>query len=361
MARDDRLSGVDLAARVVASATGRGADLVDFDVASTPTAKAAARALGLDGAIIVTGSHLAPDWNGLKLIAAPDWMPVDVRELREASSRPARRGSVKVETGAARLHAAAICAAVDVERIRDARLKVTCSGGAGPVADLLLDELGCRRDRPEVALRLDPDGDRLQLADERGVPLDTEVLLPFVAQAREARVVVRSTDTSHMIDRLVAEKGGLVHASPPGELHVARAVAALEADLAGEGNGGVILPAAGPYRDGLAAAACVLELLATTGRPLSALAAALPRLFRRRSSVACPDAEIAHARLEAVAASFGRTLGLAHEGVLVERATAWGLVRQSATEPVIRVTSEATTEEEAVSVHDELRKAVEGA
>ena len=117
------------------------------------------------------------------------------------------------------------------------------------------------------------------------------------------------------------------------------------------------MPEVGLARDGLAAAAVVLELVATTRRPLARIADELPRLARVRSTLEWADAADALATLRAV----GRRLGAPavadpRLGVRVERPDgAWGLVRLSGTEQVVRVTAEAPTAEQAQELHDRLR------
>jgi phosphomannomutase len=211
----------------------------------------------------------------------------------------------------------------------------------------------------DVGLALDADGDRLRLVDERGAEHDPECTLPLIALARGARSVVRSSDTSRMVDHVVGARGGWVRATGPGELHVLGALLDVGADLAGEGNGGVVVPEMALARDGLAAAVSVLELLALTGRPLSALLAELPRLERRRSIVPCPDPALAARLMAETAGRIGTEIDDPDAGVFVERAGGvWGLVRASATEPVIRVTVEAPSIRDADALHARLRATV---
>lgn len=356
LARDERPEGVSLAATVAAVATARGADVVELGVVSTPAAKLAARSRDLGGAVIVTGSHLGPEQNGLKFVAAPDYLPVDPRTL-PAPGLAATRGAVSSDDGADREHAAAVVASVDAEAIRRARLQVHATGGAGRAAALALEQLGCDPGPDGIGVLLDADGDRLQLVDEGGDALDPECTLPLVALARRARTVVRGADTGSTVDRLVDR----VEVVPPGELHLATRLLAIRADVAGEGNGGAIVPAVVIARDGLAAAAAVLELVARSGRPLSALAAELPRRPMRRSTLPCPGLAEGAAALETVGRREGLAVGDPLEGLRVERpGGAWALVRVSATEPVLRITAEAPTEAEATALHDAVRAAVEG-
>lgn len=156
-------------------------------------------------------------------------------------------------------------------------------------------------------------------------------------------------------------RGGRPHAGPPireWEIHLVEALID-GGDLAGEGNGGVAVPAVGLARDGIATAAAVLELLARSRKPLSTLCAELPSYARRRSTLPCDDANGARVALETLAAQLGTEPREPTAGVRVEvgRDT-WGLVRLSATEPVLRITAEAPTQREADDLHAELSAAM---
>ena len=381
VARDERPEGRAIAEEAIELALAHGADVLDLGVAATPAAKVVLRRRGLGGAIVITGSHLAPDHNGVKLVLGPAGRPVDASRLPVPGAPPPDRGSLTADAdAAAEDHVAAICAAVDVETIRSARLAVGVEGGAGASAALLLDTLGAAvpAGRADVTLRLDPDGDRLELTDERGVALDPELTLGLALLATQARTVVKGADTSRAIEALAERTGAVVHVVAPGEVHLFDALAEHAATgarhlptsgegavpgtssvlgrsgyqappqfwggpgarhlLAGEGNGGVIVPAIGPGRDGLAAAAVILELVARTGRPLSALVEDVPSLARRRSTVPVGDRGAARSTLERLGLPRDdqwRGLEATGDG------GAWGLVRLSATEPLLRVTTEA--------------------
>src|SRR5690606_19150615 len=71
--------------------------------------------------------------------------------------------------------------------------------------------------------------------------------------------------------------GARFHRAPVGEANVARSIVSEGAVIGGEGNGGVILPALHVGRDAPLAAALILQHLAVTGEPLSALVAGAPR------------------------------------------------------------------------------------
>ena len=89
-------------------------------------------------------------------------------------------------------------------------------------------------------------------------------------------------------------------------------------------------------------AAKVLELIATTGKPLSEHADALPAYHLARRSVPVP----AEARDRVLAAIKEATRGervLTVDGFRVDRDAGWVLVRPSGTEPLFRIYAEART------------------
>ena len=69
VARDERPAGIDLASTVIAIARELGLDVRDLGAVATPTAKLAARLRELEGAVIVTASHLGPEWSGPRVVA----------------------------------------------------------------------------------------------------------------------------------------------------------------------------------------------------------------------------------------------------------------------------------------------------
>ena len=66
--RDARLSGEMVKHVVVGTLMGMGWDVVDIDLASTPTTELAVTMEGADGGIILTASHNPKQWNALKLL-----------------------------------------------------------------------------------------------------------------------------------------------------------------------------------------------------------------------------------------------------------------------------------------------------
>ncbi|MGH2955423.1 MAG: hypothetical protein ACRDL6_00305, partial [Solirubrobacterales bacterium] len=364
LASDGRPGNEELCSQAVEAITARGRDVVDFGVVSTPGAKLAAHERGLAGAVIVTASHLPHGWSGLKLVIAPRYFPVDVGALPEPAERAGTTGERSEDAEAAALHADAVVRTVDADAIRARAPEVGLAGGAGEAGRLMLELLGCRPGglTADLTLRLDADGDRLALADRGGNELDEETTFALAVTAVRPRRAVKGADTSRMIEDIVAGWAGEVETVPPGELHLVEAVARTGADLAGEGNGGVVHPRVALARDGLAAGALVLDLIARTGASLAELAAGLPAYARRRSRFPCEAGDSARAAAEAIALAYGVDEADPATGVRLELGEGtWAMVRRSATEPVLRITVEGPDRTAVDALHAELHESIAAA
>ena len=196
--------------------------------------------------------------------------------------------------------------------------------------------------------------------DEKGAPLSEELTLVLAAWQfleNERSDIVVNLSTSTLTDWLSGKFGVRVHRAPVGEFWVSKKMLELGAKIGGEGNGGVIVLDVHPVRDSLTAAALVLSLLARTGKRLSEIVSSLPRMFMVKSKVAFSgdfkrvSDEIVN-RFPHKTENFddGVWLGLEH-GFLH--------VRQSNTEPVVRIIAESTEESEAKRIVFEAKKIVE--
>src|SRR5450830_1764835 len=81
--RDGRLSGPDLAAALARGIQKAGIDVIDLGMVATPMTYFAAYQLNTHSAVMVTGSHNPPDYNGLKMVLGGDTLSGDtIQALR---------------------------------------------------------------------------------------------------------------------------------------------------------------------------------------------------------------------------------------------------------------------------------------
>ena len=147
-----------------------------------------------------------------------------------------------------------------------------------------------------------------------------------------------------------------------GEIHVVLAMRDTRAVLGGEGNGGVIDPRVGFVRDSFVAMALVLDLLAATGQPLSALVDDLPQYAMVKDQYPRPisDGTPAHpdALFDQVAASHGDAQADRRDGLRLDWPDRWVHLRASNTEPIVRVIAEGPNLATARALADDLGRAV---
>src|SRR5690606_18071538 len=305
-------------ARARLAAAGHRAVLVASPV-PTPVVASAVRRGEADAAPVFTASHNPPEYQGAKGIAA--WgagvTEAQARRIESLAARALARGPRAVPDAAAPAAAldlvpaylAALDAAVDRGALRRARPALAYDAlhgtGAG-VCDRALRALGARVESlsprrsprfggaapdptPErlaalvarvragggrvLGLATDGDADRYAVVDADGTPLsETEGLALLVDRlARTGRLrrgVAISIATGTLVERVAAAHGVSVSRHPIGFKHLARALAAGEADVAGEESGGFAADALGRDKDGILACALFAEIAAAEGLPL---------------------------------------------------------------------------------------------
>jgi phosphomannomutase len=212
----------------------------------------------------------------------------------------------------------------------------------------------------DFGVALDPDGDRAAFVDAAGVPLGEEYTVALgveVALAKRRGPVVTNLSTSRILDAVCERAGVTLHRSAVGEAHVVGEMRARGAVAGGEGNGGMILPAAHYGRDGLVAVALVAQGLATSGIPLRAWADRLPRYTMIKEKVERPEApwERIAGRLKE---SFADHRLDTADGLRFSRDEEWLHVRTSGTEPVVRLIAESPSEARTRAMLDAAHRAL---
>lgn len=143
---------------------------------------------------------------------------------------------------------------------------------------------------------------------------------------------------------IAASFGVPCHLSKVGEANVTDRMIAEHAVYGGEGSGGPIDPRVGFVRDSFVGMAQVLDAMAHSGRPISALVADLPKYEIHKTTVHLPshlEPTIAIDRLfGAVIARFPDARASRLDGLRLDWDDAWLLIRPSNTEPIVRAVAE---------------------
>lgn len=396
--RDGRTTGRMLADAIRSGLESIGRDVIDADVAATPTTGVLVRHYRAAGGIQISASHNPPEYNGIKLfsgqgnvISAADGQKVIDRFRNHEPLWAAYNNIGHVETCKTPddAHFHLVHGIVDVARIQGHGFNVLLDSNHGAGSDLgtmLLEALGCKvtvlggepdgrfshppeptaenlasvlaavpLGKANIGFCQDPDADRLAIIDETGRYLGEEYTLALCVDhvLRESRgPIVTNCSTSRMTEDLAKRYKAPFHRSAVGEANVVEVMRKHDAILGGEGNGGVIDPRVGYVRDSFVGMALVLDAMAKRELPVSKLADELPR-YEIVKGKATLDPKRVPAALKKLEKHFKTATADRMDGLRLDWPGKWVLVRASNTEPIVRVIAEAPTAKEAQELCDE--------
>jgi len=404
MGRDTRPSGVMIRNAVTAGLLACGVNVVDLGVVTTPGVALMVRKLNADGGVIITASHNPIEYNGIKFLQ-PSGTGLSVDQAAElkkiwesgqfAFADSLGQGTESQDATTHVKHIDEVCQTIDVNGVAAKRFKVVLDSinGAGcEVTPILLEKLGCeavhinseptghfahkpepieenlsglceavRKHKADIGFAQDPDADRLVVVDERGNFIGEEYTLAlataYVLKHRKGKIATNLV-TSRMIDDIAAAAGCEVVRTPTGEANVANAMEAQGCIFGGEGNGGVIEPRIVPVRNSLVGIALTLAYMAETSKKLSELAAEIPSYIMLKTKLPCaPEAasEVAR-RVRDIYESNDAAKFDEADGLRIDIPEGWLSVRASNTEPIMRITAEASDEKTAQSLISQVQK-----
>ena len=401
--RDARLSGPMVSNLVTSTLTAMGMDVVNIGLASTPTTEIAVVEEGAIGGIIITASHNPKQWNALKLLNEKgeflnDAQGKEVLRIAESGeytfAEVDNLGHEYVNDTYNRRHIEQVLALelVDTDAIAKANFTVAVdavNSVGGIVIPQLLRALGVKNiielnceatgkfahtpepipqnltqisslmadGKADVGFVVDPDVDRLAIVMEDGRMFVEEYTLVSIADyvlSHTPGSTVSNLSSSRALRDVTAAHGCTYNAAAVGEVNVVTKMKETNAIIGGEGNGGVIYPAAHYGRDALVGVALFLTLLAKSGKKVSELRATYPAYEIAKNKIELtPDLDV-DAILQAVKERYAGERITDIDGVKIDCADSWVHLRKSNTEPIIRIYSEAHTMAEA----DELAESI---
>ncbi len=388
LARDTRVSGSIIKNIAIEVLTGAGFEITDIDIAPTPTLIFLVRNMPFDGGVMISASHNPKEYNGLKFFTSSA-MYINEAELEEIKSYLGKTveqkdgGIVKENKNLGKKHVEHIIKNVDRDLIRGKKFKVVLDviNGAGyELAPMLLRELWCdvivingepngdfahvpeplaenlvglgekvRGVTADVGFAEDPDADRLVLCDEHGEIVFEEYTLSLSIEAVLSKGpgdIVTNLSTSNTNEDLVQKVGGKNFRTKVGEGNVVEGIIEHHAVIGGEGSGGVIYPKINLCRDSLVAMALTLEYMAKVDEPLSKIIMDLPKYYSVKKKK--PFIGSLNEIFEKVVGALPDGRADYRDGLRIDfKDRSWVQIRESNTEPIVRIWSEAKTKDRA--------------
>ena len=395
--RDGRISSPGLETALVAGLVSTGLTVFRTGICPSPALYFAVHHLGLDGGVMVTGSHNPPQYNGFKMMAGVE--PFFGRDLRDLGERAL--GGVRVR-GQGRVCEPDIIGPW-TRRLRDGldidpglRVVWDCgNGAAGPALvhlcrtlpghhRILFEEVDgrfpnhhpdptvagnlvalateVRRHRADLGIAFDGDADRIGVVDETGAGLPGDLLLALFAEdvlrERPGSAVIADVKSSQVLFDRIAGLGGTPVMSPSGHSLIRHRMAETGAPLAGELSGHIFF--ADRYYgfdDAFYAAMRLLDILSRRREALRQFRAGLPRLASTPEfRLPCPDARkfAVIADIRTRLAARGDLEVCTMDGIRVRGADGWWLLRASNTEDALVARIEAADGAGLARLHAEL-------
>lgn len=390
--RDARISGPMIHNLVVNTLIGLGIDVIDLGLSTTPTVEVAVPLEKADGGIILTASHNPKQWNALKLLNAKGEFlsgadGAKILEIAEAEafdfSDVDSLGTITENDAYMDIHIDEVLnlPLVDAEAVAKRKFKVVVDGvnsSGGIIIPKLLEQMGvevvelycepnghfphnpeplkehlgdiCKlvvEEKADFGIVVDPDVDRLAFISNDGEMFGEEYTLVAVADyvlSKTPGNTVSNMSSSRALRDITEKHNGSYQASAVGEVNVVELMKASNAIIGGEGNGGIIYPEIHYGRDALVGVALFLTHLANQTQTVAEMRAAYPQYFMSKNKIELTPQIDVDAVMKQIAEKYASENLSTIDGVKIDFPTEWVHLRKSNTEPIIRIYTEAPTQ-----------------
>ena len=395
LGRDTRPSGEELMINVSDQLQSCGRNVIILGIVPTPTIQYMVQNTEAQGGIVITASHNPVEWNGFKFIRndgtffRPDECKnlFSIMDANNFSIHENDMGEIMQDVNAVQKHIINILglSCLNINQIRNKKFNVVIDAinGAGYDAlPKLLEALNCTvipincnpsgdfirgaeplpknlrmlsetvlKTEADIGLAIDPDADRLAVVSNKGMPIGEEYTLAlaadgYIKEKQSEETFVINLSTSMVLEKIANQHNCKVIRTPVGEINVVEKMIEIDAELGGEGNGGIILKESHFGRDSLVGCAMVLNRLSQTNESLHDIYIGLPQFVIVKDKI-----EISKNVLNDLINHSRKIFDDANlnieDGVKFTWDNKWVHLRGSNTEPIIRIYAEAPTYEEA--------------
>jgi phosphomannomutase len=394
--RDARKSGPMVSGLIITTLRSLGINVIDLDLATTPTVELALTGSGAEGGIIVTASHNPAEWNALKLLgengeflSSEDGL--NVLKIAESENfefaSDGSKGKLITDNSWGQKHIDQILNLdlVNVKEIKAAGISVAIdcinSVGALVIPDLLrslgVDKISqinstpdgnfahnpepipanltgisefVVKEKADVGFVVDPDVDRLAIVCEDGSMFGEEYTLVAVADyilKHTPGNTVSNLSSTKALKDITVKYGYSHYSSAVGEVNVVDEMKKRGAVVGGEGNGGVIYPELHYGRDALVGIALFLSHLANSRMKCTSLRQLYPQYFISKKKLNLLPSVDFRIITDTVKRHFHDHIIDERDGLWIGHSNGWLQIRKSNTEPIMRIYAEGRTSKEA--------------
>ena len=391
--RDARISGPMIHNLITHTLIGLGIDIIDLGLSTTPTVEIAVPLENADGGIILTASHNPKQWNALKLLnekgeflsAKEGELILQIAEDEAFTfSEVDDLGTITENDAYMDIHIDEVLnlPLVDAEAVAKRKYKVVVdavNSSGGIIIPKLLELMGvevvklycepnghfphnpeplkehlgdiCKlvlEEKADFGIVVDPDVDRLAFISNDGEMFGEEYTLVACADyvlSKTPGNTVSKMSSSRALRDITNNHNGNYQASAVGEVNVVELMKATNAIIGGEGNGGIIYPELHYGRDSLVGVALFLTYLANQEKTVAELRASYPQYYMSKNKIELTPQIDVDAILIAMTEKYKSEDITTIDGVKIDFAENWVHLRKSNTEPIIRIYTEAQTQD----------------
>ena len=402
LGRDCRLSSTRLRDALLEGLLASGCNVTDIGVVPTPLLYYSAVHLNADGAIMITGSHNPAEFNGFKTVCGSGTLHgetiqevLHLIQARDFDSGHGHQQSMDVIPS--------YLDQVAQQFTLDRRIKVVLDAGngtAGPVVHQLFKRLNVetielffemdgrfpnhhpdptvpanlkhlidrvKAEKADLGIAFDGDSDRIGAVDENGEVIFGDMLLLIygreILTRKPGATFIGEVKCSQLLYDELKRLGGNPIMYKTGHSLIKAKMKEEHAELAGEMSGHMFFADRYfGYDDAIYAACRLIEIVARSGKGLSAQLAGLPKMISTPEiRVECTD-ETKFQLVERVAERLRKTHKIIEvDGVRVVFKDGWGLLRASNTQPVLVMRFEASSQEALDGYRREIESVLEEA
>jgi phosphoglucosamine mutase len=398
MSRDARHGGPEIQEAVSRGLNRAGLDTIDAGMMPTPTANYYTARIGAAAGVIISASHNPPEYNGIRFRKGDgSGYPECIETVKEMYfgkkwKEGKKAGNHKKEDGKKIIEDYLSFIAKKTKVVRPLKVVVDPGNGAASGVGIpLFKELGCsvtaindfpdgsfpgrsaypnektlgglqeavRKNGADFGVAYDGDADRAVFVDDKGAVKSAEEIGAIMAReilGEKKGEVALNVDCSMSVEEAAKAAGGTVKRIRVGDVFLADAAKA-GAVFAMESSSHFVVPKYFIFDDGIAVSTYVAQILSESKEKLSEMTAKIPKYPVVRKTMEVPD-EKKFRVVERLAQMFKEKRPLTIDGVKINYPNGWTLVRVSNTQPMLRLTAEGKTQQEAERMMTELEDAV---
>ena len=356
----------------------------------TPCLEYAVKSLGYSGGIMITASHNPPQYNGIKPagkdgveISREDELLIeDIYLKKNWLSNPEKWGTTEEETRSIETYLNGIKSHVNSKLIESKSFKVVLDLGNGAQAVTAPDfckKVNCEiilvnetidgtfpgrgseptpqnlsvlsktvvENQADFGIAFDGDGDRSIFCDNLGNILTGDrsalILIQHILTKNPNSLVVTCLNSGTNTEVLTEKYNSKVIRTKVGSVEVSRKMLSTNALIGFEENGGFMFGKHNQVRDGCMSLALMLDLLAIADNTLSDQISKLPQSFTTKDKIQCSSQD-AKQIISSLKTEFPES-DLSDGIKIIIDSKNWVMIRQSGTEPIVRIYAESESQE----------------